>query len=301
MRVWLQEGKQKELLLKEKQLERCSWKELANSLNVAPSRLNSWFYEENLMPEDIFKKLRLSPDYIKFLIQKLPEGWGRIKGGKLSPGNTKIIKIPEKNEELAELWGILLGDGHIEKTQAYKIGVYHIKVTGHAVLDKDYLINFVKPLGEKLFGVHGRTYLAKTNLGFNIIFDGRNIVNFFEKEGFKAGDKIRNQSTIPNWIKEDPKFLAACLRGLYDTDGCFYHLTNQTSYQVCLTNYNKTLLNDVRGGLLSLGIGCSKISKGRDITITKKSEIAKFYKLIGFHNSKHLNKIKIWNAKFSPV
>lgn len=292
MRIWLEKGKQKELLERERQKINLTWKEFAEKLEIKFGKLNSIHYEEVCIEEEIFNKLSLSLEYKKFIVQKLQEGWGRIKGGKLSSGSTKEIKIPEKSEELAELWGIMLGDGNINKTQDYKLGVYNINITGHSILDKDYLLKFVKPLGEKLFGIKSRDYYSKFAKALHIYFDSRKIVDFFEKEGFKAGDKIRNQSTIPDWIKENPKFLAACLRGLYDTDGCFYKLTNKNSYQVCFTNCDTTLLNDARNSLLFLGIGVSKISKNREITITKKEEIAKFYKLIGFHNPKHLNKIK---------
>ncbi len=298
MRIWLEKGKQKELLKHEKVLKKLTWQEFAKDLGISFGKLNSWVYEENLIDEKIFNKLTLSQEYKKFIVQKLSESWGQVKGGKLSEGNLKKIRLPKKNKKLAEFWGIMLGDGNVQRTEGYKIGTYNIKITGHAILDKDYLSNFVKPLGEKLFGIRSRVYKAKSNQGFNVVFDGRRIVDFFEKEHFKAGDKIKNLVTIPEWIRNNPQFLAACLRGLYDTDGCFYKLTNQNSYQVGFTNYNPALLNDTRNSLLSLGIGVSKISRGRDITITKKSEIAKFYKLIGFHNSKHLNKIKMI---FSPV
>jgi intein/homing endonuclease len=292
MRIWLQEGKQKELIEKERQKLNLTWKEFSEKLGISFGKLNSFHYEENLMDEALFYNLSLNKDYIQFIIKKLPEGWGKIKGGKLSPGKTKEINIPEKNEELAELWGIILGDGNIQRRQAHKIAVYNINITGHSILDKSYLLNFVRPLGERLFNVSARVYLSKFNKGLHIIFDSRKVVDFFEREGFRSGNKIKNQSTIPDWIKENPRFLAACLRGLHDTDGSFYRLTNQNSYQIGFTNHNRTLLKDAQKGLLSLGIGVSKIIGSRKYVITKKSEIAKFYKVIGFHNPKHLNKIK---------
>lgn len=301
MRIWLEKGKQKELIEKERQKFNLSWKEFAEKLGVKFGRLNSIHYEENLIDEKMFNKLNLRKDYEKYLIQKLEEGWGKIKGGKLSTGNTKNIKIPEKNEELAEFWGIMLGDGNIQKVKNYKIGTYNINITGHSILDKDYLLDFVRPLVEKMFLVNGRFYYAKNAKALHLCFDGRKIVEFFEKGGYKSGDKIKNQSTIPDWIKENPQFLAACLRGLHDTDGTFYKLTNQDSYQIGFTNHDRTLLRDANNGLRSLGIDVSRIIDNRKYVITKKSEIAKFYKLIGFHNSKHLAKIKVWNAKFSPV
>ena len=182
MRIWLQEGKQKELIEREKEKLNLSWNELARTLGIKFSKLNSFHYEETLIEESIFNRLKLSSDYRRFIVKKLEEGWGKIKGGKLSPGNLKNIKIPNKNEDLAELWGILLGDGHIEKTKAYKIGVYHITIVGHSILDKDYLLNYVKPLIEKLFEVKVRVSASKISNALTIAADGRNIVDFFEKE-----------------------------------------------------------------------------------------------------------------------
>jgi len=88
------------------------------------------------------------------------------------------------------------------------------------------------------------------------------------------------------------------LRGLYDTDGSAYKLTNQNSYQINFSNKNRRLLEEVRDSLISLGIFPSNITKGKEINITKKSELAKFLKLVGFHNSKHLDKVKMW--KIAP-
>ena len=202
MRIWLEKGKQKELLLREKELKKTSWSEFAKVLNVSFGRLNSWVYEENLMPEEIFNQLRLKSEYQKFIIHKLEDNWGRIKGGKMSSGNLKSIKIPAKDEMLAEFWGIMLGDGNVQRTTGYKLGTYNIKIVGHAILDRDYLLNFVKPLGKSLFKVSPRVYDSKLNLGMNVVLDGRRIVDFFEDGGFAAGDKLKNQVGIPDWIKE---------------------------------------------------------------------------------------------------
>jgi len=293
MRLQFVKGKQKELLKSEKEKLNLTWRGFANHLGMKFGRLKSFFYEEILLDEDTFNKLKLRDSYNKFILDKRPEGWGQSKGGFKSKGRLKEIKFPEKTKELAEFWGIVLGDGHIEKIKRYKVGVYKIRIAGHSIEDKDYLLNFVKPLGEKLFGIKSRIYKSKHKKCLYVILDGKNLVDFFEGRGFKAGNKIKNQVGIPNWIKENNVFLSACLRGLHDTDGTFYKLTNQESHQIGFTNHNFKLLNDSRKGLLNLGIKVSSIINKRKYVITKKSEIEKFYKLIGFHNPKHLNKIKL--------
>lgn len=66
--------------------------------------------------------------------------------------------------------------------------------------------------------------------------------------------------------------MKACIRVLIDTDGSIYEL--------------------------KLNIVCSKIynyktsRKTLELYITKKSELSKFYKEIGFSNPKHLNKLQ---------
>ncbi|MBS3091359.1 hypothetical protein J4217_02835 [Candidatus Pacearchaeota archaeon] len=176
--------------------------------------------------------------------------------------------------KLAEFFGIMLGDGNLTKIKKYKIANYQIRVVGDSRYDKEYLINYVQPLIKQLFG-GVKVNIKKQNFknGLNVTAYGLRLVEFLESKGFKPGDKIRNQTTIPSWVKTNPKFLRACLCGLYDTDGSVYKLTNQNSFQFSFRNYNFTLINDVRNSLLSMNINCSKISKGNEITITKKSEL----------------------------
>ena len=218
-----------------------------------------------------------------------------------STGSTIKIKIPEISERLAELIGIILGDGNVNYYKKGKnIGVYQVNIAGDKNLDREYHLTYVALLFKELFGLGPVEKLSKTNNGRYLIISSKQLVVFLISQGLKSGDKIKNQVRIPSWIKENPKYLKACLRGLFDTDGSIYKITNQNSYQISFTNYNTTLLNDVRDGLLSLGIGVSNITKGKDITITKKSELRKFLKEVGFKNSRHLTKVKMWNLE-SPI
>jgi len=293
MRLLFKKGKQKEMLKREKEELNLTWFKFAEHLNMKYGKLITFFNEERLIDEQTFNKLILKKDYKKFIIKRLNDYWGQSKGGINSKGRTKEIRIPDKNEGLAELWGIMLGDGHLQKIQGYKLGVYGIDIAGHSIDDKEYLVDFIKPLCEKLFAIDSRIYQSKRSNCIHVIVDSRRIVDFFELNGFKAGNKIANKLGIPNWIKENSNLLRACLRGLFDTDGSFYKLTNQNSYQINFCNKNQRLLEEVNKSLLGLGVEVSKIMEKRRMVITKKSEIKKFYKLIGFHNPKHLNKIKL--------
>ncbi|MEK6915921.1 MAG: LAGLIDADG family homing endonuclease [Nanoarchaeota archaeon] len=301
MRIKLASGKQKELIFLAKGDK--TWAELSSQLKVPSHYLSNDLKSERILLSDklYFSLCDLAgKSFDNFILEKLEDTWGKSKGGKNSSGTyLKDIKLPNESIGLAELFGIMLGDGNLTSIKDYKIGTYQIRIVGDSRYDRDYLENYVKPLIEKLFDVRVSTFKAKGENAFYLVATGRKLVEFFIRKGFKPGDKIRNLLDIPLWIRRDNEFLRFCLRGLYDTDGSAYKLTNQNSYQILFTNYNPVLLNAVRDSLLSLEIGVSKISRGRDITITKKSELRKFLKEVGFSNNKHLDKVKMWNI--SPI
>ena len=212
-----------------------------------------------------------------------------------SKGNTKDITIPEKAEKLAEFVGIILGDGNIDAyKKGKKIRTYAIRIAGHAIDDYEYMKDYVAPLASSLFQVKSSIHFHKTRKGIYVSIYGKRIVEFFNSMGMKAGDKIRNKTKIPGWILEDKRYMRACLRGLYDTDGSIYELLPHWPglYQLNFDNYNLTLLKQVRLVLIQLGYHPSKIhgnktKNGTKVDLTRKTEIKKFYKEIGTLNKKH--------------
>ena len=312
MRLKFVEGKQKELINYFKLEKGLTWNQLSDYLGLKYGKLRTYFYETSLISQNIYKKLDKNGRYTKFILERKNENWGKRKGGfNSSGGRTKKIKFPEDSEDLAEFYGIMLGDGNSYRINYYnsrtdKRSTHTIKIVGDSRFDRKYFLEYVKPLIEKLFEITVRVGKFKPKENFvnskNAMFlesHGKELIGFLERKGFKPGNKIKNKLGIPDWIKKNSAFLNVCLRGLYDTDGSIYKLTNQNSHQICFTNVNKILLNDVRDSLLNGGINCSKISK-KDIYITKKSELRKFLKQIGFSNDRHLKKVKRWKLN-SPI
>ncbi len=299
MRIVLKEGKQREFLDEEKRVRNLNLKELAEKIGIRYERLKAHYYQGTLLPEDIFKKCITHEKYLKHIEERREETWGKEKGGTNSSGNKKSINKPLESRELAEFYGIMLGDGNLTIKKGYKIGTYQIRITGDSRHDKKYFIEHVKPMIESLFNIKVKLTKEKNKNAINLVATGKELAEFLESKGFKAGDKIENKLRIPSWIKERKERLRRCLRGLYDTDGSVYKLTNQNSHQICFTNYNQGLLQEVREALISLGIAPSKITKGRDIVITKKEELRKFLNEVGFANERHLAKVHAWNH--SPI
>ena len=221
----------------------------------------------------------------------------------------KKINIPKKDEKLAEFVGIVLGDGNIHEYKGFYNGrvieTNAIRIAGDSNKDKEYLESYVASLGKELFGLKACFYKQKDANTLYIIFNGKQIIEFMIHIGLKSGNKIKSQVTIPEWIWESEECLKACIRGLIDTDGSVYELLPYWPglFQLTFENRNITLLRDTRKAFLKLGYNISKIcgnrtEHGTKIYLTRKNDIAKFYKEINFSNPKHKQKL---DALYSPV
>ena len=299
MRVRLEIGKQKELILLAK--KKFTWKELSNKLNLGAVYLATEIKnEKRLLSEENYKLLcALSYcNFDKYIIEKAGDSWGKSKGGKRSNGNTKNFLEPEKNENLAELFGIILGDGHIEeRVSGTKIRVYCVNIAGNSKTDADYIFRYIPLLSKKIFKETGSIRKKpKVNCAyFNL--HGKKFVEFLKKNGLKPGNKVKNNVGIPQWIKENNHFLKKCIRGLTDTDGCVYYISKKTNknLRITFTNYASRLINDYRGGLIKLGFSPSKIMSGHDVYLSSKQDVEKYIKEIGFSNSKNLKRVKFFS------
>lgn len=302
MRIRLEQGKQKELILLAKNDN--TWKNLSKKLNINENYLaNDLKSERKLISDDVYHKLcnLIQKDFNKFIITKLKNNWGQSIGGRNSKGSLLDIKIPGKNEKLAEVIGAILGDGNVNYyKKGKKIGVYQIKIAGDSRLDKDYHMIYLNNLFFELFGLNGKEILSKIGNTRFINFSSKKLVEFFIKEGLKSGDKIENQVTIPEWIWGKNAYLKACLRGLIDTDGSIFKMSNKDPklMRIGFTNHNKTLLEDTRKTFIILGFHPSKIINNRQFYLSRQEEISKYLKEIGFSNKKHQDRLL---RLFSPV
>ena len=215
-------------------------------------------------------------------------------------GNIKIINIPEKDARLAELVGILLGDGNIYFcSKSKRICSYSVRIAGDFEKDRDYHLNYIAPLCNDLFKINVRIRNHTVNNERFVCLESRLLIDFLISIGLKAGDKIKNKVGIPNWIFENTEFLKACLRGLIDTDGSVYRMSKRDKNLIRMdfTNYNRTLLDDTRAAFIRLGFNPSKIICNNKFFISRQDDIARYIREIGFSNNKHIERLKL----FSPV
>ena len=296
MRIKLKEGKQKELILKAK--NKMSWKKLASRIKLNAHYLSIELKnEERLISKDVYNHLcnLVKINYDNWIMEELNDNWGRSKGGKNSvEGNVKEFTSPKESDKLAEMFGIILGDGHVSYYQkGKKIRCYCIKIAGDLTKDKNYIGGYIKRIIKEIFEEKSRVYEYPKNNAVYITFHGKKMVEFIIEKGIKPGNKKINNQNIPLWIKQNDDYIRNCLRGLIDTDGSIHYISkNNKNLRICFTSYIPPLLNDVRDSLIILGFHPSKIIKGNQIFITRKEDIEKYFKEIGFSNEKHLKRIE---------
>jgi hypothetical protein len=176
-----------------------------------------------------------------------------------------------RNEELAFLIGLILGDGNIHKfprTECLTI------VLG---TDKPALWKYAAHLIEKLF--NKKPYVAKVNgsecMRVRIYQNG-----ISKRLNIPTGARGSLAIKIPDWIDNNKTFLIAYLKGLFEAEGSFcIHLPTCT-YNLAFSNHNKSLLNIVERSLSKLDFTPRR--RPFNIALRKRSEALAFEKLISF-------------------
>jgi len=299
-------------------------KNIAFKLDVSVRTLNDWERGKSTMPLNSFKKLVLisNLEEISFSPKLLPDFWhikdaarkgaykrmqlygnlgtpeGRKKGGLVSIKNhkkgdnfktLKSIAIPKPSEKLAELLGILIGDGHLSN--------YQVSITTNSETDYEYAL-FSYRLIKKLFNMTPTIKKRNNENTMNVVASSKNIVKFLHNKGMPIGNKIQHQLSIPKWIFKKVPYWKAFIRGLFDTDGCIYldvHKIGRKVYKHLgwtITSYADKLRKDIFEILKTLNFSPTLRETQKSVYLRKQKEIQRYFKEIGTHNPKHHRRYK---------
>lgn len=187
-----------------------------------------------------------------------------------------IIIPSDLSRKLAEFIGIMLGDGHLAQTQI------SISVAKREMRYGEYVASLIK----KIFGASPKCTAQARKGAYDLYLGSVDVVRFLEKMGL-VNNKVKAQVDIPNWIRKKPEYQASFLRGFFDTDGSVYRLRHGVQFSFC--NRSLPLLSSVRSILQSLHYHPSHIS-GYNLYLTRKQELRRYKKEIGFGNPKHLER-----------
>lgn len=224
--------------------------------------------------------------------------WWETKGKFAKNGyfeTRKIIK-PKESEDLAEFIGIVLGDGGITPRQ--------VAITLNKTDDIEY-IEYVSKLIRRLFDVSPS--VLEQGPVVDVLVSRTELVLFLLEKGLRAGNKVRNQVDVPEWIKDNDAFSKRCVRGLIDTDGSYYseiHNYKEKIYNNCVINFTNRsfpLLNFVRSKLREFDFRPRK-SNRFSVCLGREEELTRYFKEIGTSNPKHFRKYKkFMNDKYGGV
>lgn len=188
-----------------------------------------------------------------------------------------------QSEETAEFIGIMLGDGNVFSCENEKANVHQVRIATGRKDEEEYAHETVIPLLRRVSGIEPRI-LMKKNVVYSCI-NSRKFVEELGRIGFRKGNKIRNEARMPDWVFSKDEYLRACIRGLVDTDGSVYRLSNQDPHlgRISFKNFNPLLMEDFQKAMKKLGFHPSKVVH-RNVFLTRKADLVKYYKEIGSNN-----------------
>lgn len=243
--------------------------ELYGSLGTLESRRRGGIVSQNM-----FRENRAYAEKVGFILRKK-------------------VKYPERSELLAEFIGVMIGDGSIRND-------YQIAIAFNGREDQDYAV-YIQYMIKKLFDV--TSSIKKNDLSAEIVVSGKSLVEFLAKIGLSKGNKVVNQIRVPNWIFERKEYQTACLRGLFDTDGCVYqhnYVVENKRYKyvkMCFRNYSLPVLISFKDMLVNLGFHPVTDIRQKSVYLHTSFEVNKYFLEIGTSNLRYFNRYREFFSK----
>lgn len=196
----------------------------------------------------------------------------------------KVVKLPEPSAELAEFFGIMMGDGGINNP-------WQANITLNSVADAVYG-KYVCSAIKNLFDISPMVFKCKGRQATKILISSITLVDFLVEKGLMRGDKLKQGLCIPNWILSKKDYRIACVRGLIDTDGCLYihkHTVSGKPYKnigLCFCSHSPALIAQVSAIFEEFGIIPHSSNRGRSIYLYKASVVARYLEIFGTSNDR---------------
>jgi len=192
--------------------------------------------------------------------------------------NKRYVHIPHKyNSELAEFFGIMLGDGNLSHFQVIvTLGNKEDKYAMH-------IVNLI----ENLFEVRPKISIRKK--GYKDVYLGSvDLTSWLKKEGL-VYNKVESQVDVPKWIYNTREFMESFVRGFFDTDGSIYKL--RFGNQISFKNKSVPLLKSLQKILKKLEYSPSKISSDA-VYLTRRKDLERFRLEISSNNPSKKKRLK---------
>jgi DNA-binding transcriptional regulator WhiA len=177
----------------------------------------------------------------------------------------------QKNGDLAELIGVIVGDGNIHafpRTECLRI-VSNSANTG--------FIKRYTALVKKIFDKTPRVSKRKESNATDIVIYEKCIST---RLGIPAGARGKLTIEVPEWIYKNRSHTVRYLRGLYEAEGSIHHHEKTYTHKLLFSNSNESMLRNVFTLLKKLDFTPHR-SKDK-IQISRKEEVQKLENLLEF-------------------
>jgi len=182
-----------------------------------------------------------------------------------------LVKVLKKSKALSELIGIILGDGHIHKFPRTE------KLVITCDKSQSNYISHICKLVEGIFLKTPSLFIRKKE---NVIDVCLYQCKISLRLKIASGNKIRNNVGIPSWVFKSKRLVTACLKGLFETDGCFQRDNDNYAQYIELKNCCERIRKDTFKALLLLGYSPQL---GKDyVRLARREEVYKFKEAIKF-------------------
>jgi len=177
----------------------------------------------------------------------------------------------KKNGDLAELIGVILGDGYIGTFPRTEV----LRIVSNASN-----VGFIKRYATMVQDIFKKTpYVKKRNSSDAV--DITIYEKFIGKRlGLPTGARTAVKLPMPKWIKDSKGYTIRYLRGLYEAEGSVSHHEGTHTHKLQFANTHQSLLDNVFDSLVRLGFHPHR-SK-RQIQISRKDEVQKIQNLLDF-------------------
>ena len=207
----------------------------------------------------------------------------------------KVVTLPQESGQLAELIGIIYGDGSIGNSWQVIISLNSITYAEYA--------KYIQSLMLSLFELEARLRKRPNQNTLVVVLTSTTAVDFLVEKGAVRGNKLINTEGIPSWILANQDYERFFVRGIVDTDGCLYfhtHFVNGKKYVnigLCFTNYSPKLILEISSILESFQIRAHITDRGRRIYLYRKKDIEKYLEEFGTSNARIIRKYKEWRSR----
>ncbi len=122
------------------------------------------------------------------------------------------------DKNFAEFIGIYIGDGCL--TKRVEKNSYEFKLVGNPAKNIPYFREHVSKLASRAVGRNIDARFMDKRRSIGVYFCSKFLAERFSKLGFDGGPKAE-RIRIPDEIMDSNELRKACIRGIFDTDGCF--------------------------------------------------------------------------------